>query len=426
MFWIVENHKQLDLFLRLDYDAVFMEPILGNDNIHPSLNGVIALYIRGINAHKGYILPFNHSETTSIPKFPLNYNKIYVRNKKLCTYFFNTKNFKDLHFLGEFDEDNTTRAHQHLYVNYAVKRDINRIVPIVKHYEKCESLFEGVKHLFNKEETKPFNFFNMGATNCFYWVEKNGIGVNKDILKEKLELNEDIYSLNGQSIYSQYNLYTTTKRPSNSFNGVNYAALNKEDGTRKSFVPKNDELIEIDISAYHPTLIAKLINYKFKEEDIHQHFADLYGVDYKKSKELTFKQLYGGVFKQYENIEFFAKTKKFIEELHKKYNKDGFIEAPISGYKFEKSNLGEIGAQKLFNYLLQHLETANNVRILWEIIKIIRNAKTKLVLYTYDAFLFDKDNNEEDIMKSIINIFDINNLNIKISYGKNYDSLQRG
>ena len=76
MFWIVENHKQLDLFLRLDYDAVFMEPILGNDNIHPSLNEVIALYIRGINSSKGYILPFNHSETTSVPKFPLNYNKV--------------------------------------------------------------------------------------------------------------------------------------------------------------------------------------------------------------------------------------------------------------------------------------------------------------------------------------------------------------
>ena len=154
MFWIVENHKQLDLFLRLDYDAVFMEPILGNDNIHPSLNEVIALYIRGINSSKGYILPFNHSETTSIPKFPLNYNKVYVRNKKLCTYFFQTKNFKDLHFLGDFNEDNTTRAHQHLYINYAVKRDINRIIPIVKHYEKCESIFNEVKHLFEKDEPK--------------------------------------------------------------------------------------------------------------------------------------------------------------------------------------------------------------------------------------------------------------------------------
>ena len=103
MFWIIENHKQLDLFLRLDYDEVFIEPILGNDNIHPYLNDVIALYIRGINSHKGYMLCFSHSETTSIPKFPLNYKKVYVRNKKLCTYFFGTKNFKDLHFLGDFN-----------------------------------------------------------------------------------------------------------------------------------------------------------------------------------------------------------------------------------------------------------------------------------------------------------------------------------
>ena len=106
-------------------------------------------------------------------------------------------------------------------------------------------------------------------------------------------------NLNGKFIYSQYNLYTTTKRPSNSFNGINFAALNKENKSRKSFIPDNDEFVEIDISSYHPTLIAKLINYKFEEEDIHKHFAELYGVDYQKSKELTFKQLYGGVFKQY-------------------------------------------------------------------------------------------------------------------------------
>ena len=36
--------------------------------------------------------------------------------------------------------------------------------------------------------------------------------------------------------------------------------------------------------------------------------AEVYKVDYEKSKELTFKQLYGGVFKEYENLEFFKKT----------------------------------------------------------------------------------------------------------------------
>ena len=36
--------------------------------------------------------------------------------------------------------------------------------------------------------------------------------------------------------YTEYNLYTSTGRPSNKFGGVNFAALNKEDGSRNSFV----------------------------------------------------------------------------------------------------------------------------------------------------------------------------------------------
>ena len=192
-----------------------------------------------------------------------------------------------------------------------------------------------------------------------------------------------------------------------------------------SFVPKNDELVEIDISAYHPTLIAGLVGYEFGDVDIHQHFADLYEVDYKKSKELTFKQLYGGVFKEYEHIEFFKKTKQYIKELHQKYNEEGYIEVPISGYRFEKEKLGKIGPQKLFNYMLQNLETANNVRILVDIIKVIKNAKTNLILYTYDAFLFDKSNKENKVFSMVLDVFDKKKLNIKVSYGKNYDSLQR-
>jgi hypothetical protein len=45
--------------------------------------------------------------------------------------------------------------------------------------------------------------------------------------------------------------------------------------------------------------------------------------------------------------------------------------------------------QKLFNYLIQNLETANNVALLKDILYIINNRETKIILYTYDAFLFD-------------------------------------
>ena len=52
--------------------------------------------------------------------------------------------------------------------------------------------------------------------------------------------------------------------------------------------------------------------------------------------------------------------------------------------------------QKLLNYVLQNLETANNVLILWDIFKILRGKNTKLVLYVYDSFLFDFDNTVYD------------------------------
>ena len=77
--------------------------------------------------------------------------------------------------------------------------------------------------------------------------------------------------------------------------------------------------------------------------------------------------------------------------------------------------------QKLFNYLLQNLETANNVRILWEIIKLLRKKKTKLVLYTYDSFLFDLDNKEEELVEEVLKIFKKYKLQVKLNYGTNYN-----
>jgi len=87
----------------------------------------------------------------------------------------------------------------------------------------------------------------------------------------------------------------------------------------KAFIPSNDCLYEIDISAYHPSLSCRLVDYSFPTVDIHSHLQQLYGVSYTKSKELTFKQLYGGVFKQYKHLEFFKKISKYIKEMWEKF-----------------------------------------------------------------------------------------------------------
>ena len=44
---------------------------------------------------------------------------------------------------------------------------------------------------------------------------------------------------------------------------------------------------------------------------------------------------------------------------------------------------------KVFNYLIQLMETENNMKILTEFCEEISGYKSKLVLYSYDSFLFD-------------------------------------
>lgn len=191
-------------------------------------------------------------------------------------------------------------------------------------------------------------------------------------------------------------------------------------GSRKSFIAKNDYLLDFDISAYHPSLIAKLVDYEFKN-DIHTELAEMYGVDYKTSKELTFKQLYGGIFDQYKNIEYFKRIQNYIDKLWLGFNTHGYIETPISKYKFYKYSIDNPNPNKLFNYLLQELETSTNINIIWDVIKILKGKNTKLILYTYDSFTFDFDKNELEVIESIKNIFIKNNLKYKIKQGVNYD-----
>ena len=418
MFYIVETQEQLNDFNKKGYKEAYIEVIPYSYKTHPTITNVSLVYIRPFTSTKGYIMTVDHSEG-----LPLNsdligesigkFDKLYVWGKKEFMHFYwQFKEVIDLSLLAPDYEKLSTPTHKILEQRNKNKQDINKIIPLVKHYESCEENYNNLKKYKDAQVNK---FYNNTVPLVFKFIEQNGIRVDSQLF-------EDYFDCNSQNrIYTQYNLNTTTTRPSNKFGGINFAALNKENGCRKAFIPENDKFLEMDISAYHPTLAARLVGYEFDAEDIHESFAKMYKVDYKKSKELTFKQLYGGVFKQYKDLEFFVKIQKYVDELWEKYNSEGFIECPISNHRFEKDKLNDMNPQKLFNYLLQNLETSLNVRILKQIIEKIMNAQTKLVLYTFDAFLFDLDNSEEIIIEDIKNIFKEYGLKVKIKHGTSYD-----
>jgi len=424
MFWLIETKEQLREFVNEDFKEVFVEVIPYHNHIHPALNDLSLVYIRPTYDTKGYMLCVDHSETMSIGKTYIekilqHTDTVYVRDKKSFLYYFQLNKVVDISSLKNADTtlEPVFDIFYRLHIN---KQDINKIIPVSKHYEVCENIYNKLQQVILEPKPDYVKFYSKGAL-AFFGIEKNGIKINKDKFYKYYEPNNESYSIYNDRIFTQYNLNTTTRRPSNAFNSINFAALKKDNHSRSSFIPSNNELIEIDISAYHPTLAGQLVGYEFNNSDIHSEFAALYNVDYKTAKELTFKQFNGGVFKEYQHLEFFQKVTEYTNNNWELFQSQGYLDAPVSGYRFESDKLENMNPQKLFNYVLQNLETSTNIQILLKIHKILAGKNTKIVLYTYDSFLLDWDEDEEQELEQIKDIFKEFKLHIKMNRGRNYD-----
>jgi hypothetical protein len=416
MYWLIEDINHIETICRIKHESAYIDVIPCSHNLHPIENSVCVLYFRFERDDKGYIIPVNHSETINfeleeVEKVLNSIEKIYVRDRKEFLHYFPIKHCYQPSPSPHTYIPQLTQAHTQLYNRYPEIQNLNTIVPIVKHYEVCEQNYVN----FSGLNQNPF--YNKAAL-VFNQLERAGIKVDQTKFEQYFdkEVNE--------FIYTQYNLNTLTTRPSNAFGGINFSALDKNNGERECFVPRNDIFVEMDISAYHPTLLANLLDYTFDSDDIHGSFAQMYGVDYAKAKEITFKQIYGGVWKEYQNLPFFRKVIAYTDGLWDDFQYGGSIECPISGYKFKQKELENMNPQKLLNYVLQNLETANNVCILYKIFKILRGKNTKLVLYVYDSFLFDVDKSEKDVLKEIAKVINEKNLQFKVKTGTNYANIK--
>jgi hypothetical protein len=267
-----------------------------------------------------------------------------------------------------------------------------------------------------------FQFNNFRTANVFYNIEKNGIKVDKNCFIDYYngKLTNPQFSLSRSKIYTQYNLYTTTSRPSNTFNSINFAALHKDDGERACFKPENDKFIELDFQGYHPRLIGEMIGFDFpKDKNTYDVLGELLGVSRQEAKELTFKQLYGGVWYEYQNKPFFKDVIKYTDSMWDTYQYGGSIKCDNKIFIRDDEN---ITCTKLFNYIVQSKETSTNVDLLKLVFDKLKDKKTKLVLYTYDAFLFDYSNEDKGLIQEVINILEYP---VNIKQGKTYHGLEK-
>jgi len=389
---IVETEKEFVKFSREfhDYDSIVI-PIQCDENKHPMDTKLCLLYIKMLDGDlKEYVLPFRHTDAINLD--PEKYTDMvwspkdkFTYDKKKLLHFFDWEEVKDLqmnYYLEKNQplslDDIVTNAHEYFYRTYYRQPNINCLIPIMKHIEYCRKMVDILKlaALVGNKNTEPtFKTYNFDVLESLNKVESNGL-----------------QTIDGM-VYSEYNPYTATGRPSNRFGGLNFAALNKTDGSRKKFISrygKDGMLIEMDYDAYHLRLIADVIDYKFPKGSVHNHMAKLYGVDYNEAKSLSFQYLYGHIPDEVvKDNPFFAKVQLYIDEVWKSYKSNNFIESDIYNKRIYRENLSDMNKNKVFNYLIQLMETESNMRMLTELLPEIEGYKSKLILYSYDSFLFD-------------------------------------
>jgi hypothetical protein len=305
----------------------------------------------------------------------------------------------------------TTNAHKFYKRLYPNRNDVDAIIPRTKHIERLALLKEHHDKLYNN---------NIAATEIFNFYRDSIIPTFRNIENNKL------YTISGEYEKTRFNLFTTTGRPSNSNNGINYAALNKEDGTRNKYTSrfKGGKIVEMDYDAFHLRLIAELIDYKPPKESFHKYLGRQYfntdkltDEQYSESKKITFRILYGGLPDEYKHIEYFSLINDLIFKNWDIYNKLGYIETP-RGKRFYKKNLGKMTPQKLFNYIIQAYETEFNTLRIDAVSNIIK--ESKIILYIYDALVFDM---HPDELSKISEIQREMHYPVKTTIGSNYGEL---
>jgi hypothetical protein len=432
MFYIIETAEQLQ---QLHYeDNAYIEVIVGNNNYHPKLTQSVAIYYR--STEKGYIFPINHTEAFKIDlelvkSFLSKHAKLYCFDKKFSSYFIDLDNLVDLGFiildkenkLPELEE--TTQIQRELYRDYYYKEDINRIIPISKLYETAERKYQKVSQYIGGN----YDDFYDRMIKVYKKIEEAGIQTEEKILNKHFELNYSAYTIKDNTLYTTYNLHNLTSRPTNSGNGINLLALNKETGGRAAFVPKKSMFLELDFVAYHPSLLGIMTGFYDRSEDIYTAIGEerrgraITPEEREEEKQRTFQAIYGGFSEEDMSITFFSQVAKLQAKLAKEMNTNGYVKLPTGRILHKSENLYP---QKIFNYYIQNLETYTNVEILEEVLELLDNHRSKVNLVVYDSFLIDFDvlDGKAPILK-IQEITKKHGLNTKLKYGNNYNNLQK-
>jgi hypothetical protein len=451
---IVETTEELDVLLtKLRYDNCVVDVVLIDIEKH-ALNNNPSLIITYFPKHNDlFVIPIAHNEGVTLDgafelfkqsvKNSLR-TKFCFDKKKMSQIFGFDLGFTDLNIIKYLDvgsiedfEDVSNDGSRFILSTFRRCSNLNRAIPICKHCDLFLQKFS--KFTFPPENTykdKSFEFLNSVAVSRFAELEAVGLAVDKTKFENQFG-DEQLKNIKDGLIFTQYNLFTSTGRPSNRFGGINFAAMNKKDGSRQPFVSRFGDdgmLVMIDYSAFHPRLIANLANYPLGfDVNPYEYLAGYFFKTDKPtpeeislSKGYTFQQLYGGIKPQYAHIPYYKKVQEYIDHRWRYFEENGFVETPVYFRKIKPCNIENPSPNTLFNYILQAYETEVAVLTLGRVLDHLKGKLTQPILYTYDSLLFDAHRQDgRETIKQIRDIMVDKTFPVKIFVGKDYHDMRK-
>ena len=418
---VITTQAELEyLTNRLRGETAYVYPVAVDAFLHTVQNKLSSLHFL-FDDGTSYVVSVSHPDA---PHFQIDLSdayKLVTLHKKELQQLTNAQNVVDLasliHLNGDviplYREYYTMAIHQ--IKNQFKFKNLHYSIPLTSWIETAEAFLQHCKHMYDRcqstEQTSAFEFINQITIPTLTKIEQAGL-----------------WTTDNQFVYSDYNIYTSTGRPSNAFGGINFAALNKNDGTREKFVSRfgeNGTLVQFDYEAFHLRLAADLVGYQLPDSSVHTFLAQqYYGTDevteeqYEESKARTFGLMYG-YSDDTGGVEFFQKLKEYSSDLWEKYRQNGFV---LSGTG-RKVTLVDASKNKVFNYMMQLTETEEAIQRVYDVCNFLGMHESRVILYTYDAILLDVPNTELDSMENVANILSAGGFPVRQYRGANYDNL---
>ena len=392
-------------------------PITSNPNKHPSSVSIIGMYFLFTDNEEQYI-NFTHPDEIdsdiSLNEMHLH-PKSLVFNKKLLVYNGFNAGIDLNSYLHYYTSDSINpkefypKGMEILANKFYKIEDLGNVIPLSKQLEWARKIAKYVMTIYNKNsiDQSCIDYCNDYIT-VFHEIEKNDILVGDEIKKQN------------------YMWYTATGRPSNAWDGFNFSAMNKKDGSRDKIRSRFEggKIVQFDYDAFHIKLLAKILNYQFEYHPYEQIQNDLHmDIDYDQFKGKVFQNIYGTITPEFMNHTFFRSVQALIDEMYSLYETDGLVKSWFYEKRF--SDIQDATPNKVFNYVLQSLETEYNVRKIKSILPYLKNKQSVFMMYLYDAFIFDIHPDETDLIHTLQSAFETDNMSVKIYVGDDFGHIKQ-